>query len=133
MRAFTSFLSLVPNLKEHRGETVGDFSAQAVVNTILGHAFPGDEIVGEEDAADLRAESGVELRKRVVELANVTLQHELTQGDNAQWGLGPGRSLSADELMDAVDRGTSQGGRTGRACSRFSLLSAVELTACFNM
>lgn len=98
---------------------MGDFSAQAVVNTILGRAFPGDEIVGEEDAADLRAESGVELRKRVVELANESLRAELTQGDNEQWGLGPGKEWSAEELMDAVDRGTSQGGRSKRASHFF--------------
>ena len=45
---------------------MGDFSAQAVVNTILGHAFPDDRIVGEEDAADMRAESGVELRNQSI-------------------------------------------------------------------
>ncbi|KAI1782110.1 hypothetical protein LXA43DRAFT_1187876 [Ganoderma leucocontextum] len=38
--------------------TVGDCFAQAVVNTILDRTFPDDPIVDEEDAADLRAESG---------------------------------------------------------------------------
>lgn len=105
--------------------SVGDFSAQAVVNTILGRAFPGDEIVGEEDAADLRVESGAELRRRVVELANTTLRADLTQGDNEQWGLGPGKEWSTEELLDAVDRGTSQGGRSKRA-SLSSLCCAAQ-------
>jgi len=52
---------------------VADYSAQAVINTILSQAFPDDPIVGEEDASDLRAtssEAGLALRARVVELAD---------------------------------------------------------------
>ena len=64
---------------------VGDFSAQAVVNTILGHAFPDDRIVGEEDAADMRAESGVGLRNRIVELANETITAPLQPGEEDTW------------------------------------------------
>jgi hypothetical protein len=50
--------------------SVGDYSAQAVVNTILGRAFPTDPIVGEEDAAELRQDTGDALRNRIVTLAN---------------------------------------------------------------
>ena len=61
---------------------VADYAAQAVINTVLSHAFPDDPIIGEEDAADLRAssssssssgtakESADALRARVVELAD---------------------------------------------------------------
>jgi len=51
---------------------VADYSAQAVINTILSQAFPEDPIVGEEDAADLRApnEASQALCARVVELAD---------------------------------------------------------------
>ena len=52
---------------------MGDFSAQAVINAILNRTFPDDPIVGEEDAADLRVDSGRALRDRIVELANETL------------------------------------------------------------
>ncbi|GES81912.1 3(2),5-bisphosphate nucleotidase HAL2 [Rhizophagus clarus] len=36
--------------------TIADYSAQAVVNTILYNSFPNDPIVGEEDSGDLRDE-----------------------------------------------------------------------------
>ncbi|PIL32418.1 hypothetical protein GSI_05120 [Ganoderma sinense ZZ0214-1] len=94
--------------------TVGDFSAQAVVNTILNRAFPEDPIVGEEDAADLRVESGKILRDRIIELANETLIAELQPGEKEEWGLGPNHGRTADQLLDAIDRGNYNGGRTGR-------------------
>lgn len=94
--------------------TVGDFSAQAVVNTILSRAFPDDEIVGEEDAKDLRVESGAELRSRVITLATETLTADLGLGETAEWGLGPGKKWTEEELLSAIDRGTSSGGPKGR-------------------
>ncbi|KAI0739482.1 3',5'-bisphosphate nucleotidase [Daedaleopsis nitida] len=94
--------------------TVGDYSAQAVVNTILNRAFPDDPIVGEEDAADLRVESGFALRDRIVQLANDTLTAELVPGEKEEWGLGPTHGRTTDQLLDAIDRGNHQGGRTGR-------------------
>lgn len=93
---------------------VGDFGAQAVVSTILGRTFPGDPIVGEEDAEDLRLESGSALRQRIVELANETLTAELSIGEMEEWGLGPSQAQTTEQLLDAIDRGTYAGGRTGR-------------------
>jgi 3'(2'), 5'-bisphosphate nucleotidase len=118
--------------------TVADFSAQAVINTILSQAFPDDPIVGEEDASDLRApttEAGHALRARVVELADdILAQPPLTPsgtttsgggadsdpdsgiggegGERAEWGLG--RRWGADALLKAIDRGNFAGGRSGR-------------------
>jgi len=94
--------------------TVGDYSAQAVVNTILGRAFPTDPIVGEEDANELRQESGITMRQRIVELANDTLTAELGLGEIVEWGLGPGQGRTPEELMDAIDRGNHPGGAVGR-------------------
>ncbi|KAM5535307.1 hypothetical protein V8D89_010992 [Ganoderma adspersum] len=94
--------------------TVGDFSAQAAVNTMLNCAFPDDPIVGEEDAADLRVESGKILRKRIIELTNETLTAELEAREKEEWGVGPKHGRTADELLDAIDRGNYNGGRTGR-------------------
>ncbi|KAH9172525.1 3',5'-bisphosphate nucleotidase [Lactarius sanguifluus] len=96
--------------------TVADFAAQAVINTVLSHAFPDDPIVGEEDAADLRAatpESDV-LRTRVVELADDVLAQPPREhaGERAEWGLG--RRWGSDALLGAIDRGCHVGGRTGR-------------------
>jgi 3'(2'), 5'-bisphosphate nucleotidase len=45
--------------------TVADFGSQALVCRALGHAFPGDPIVGEEDAAALRRDDGAALRRQV--------------------------------------------------------------------
>jgi 3'(2'), 5'-bisphosphate nucleotidase len=93
---------------------VGDFAAQAVISSILHHAFPDDPIVGEEDASDLRAESGKEMKDRIVELANEALTSELELGDNGSWGIGLGEQKSDAQLLDAIDRGNYEGGRNGR-------------------
>ncbi|KZS88798.1 3(2),5-bisphosphate nucleotidase HAL2 [Sistotremastrum niveocremeum HHB9708] len=97
--------------------TVGDYSAQAVVNTILSRAFPDDPIVGEEDASDLKSgtsETAQTLRKRITDLANEALTADLAYGDVADWGLGPGRERTTEELLNAIDRGNHAGGATGR-------------------
>lgn len=97
---------------------VGDFAAQAVVNTILSRTFPNDPIVGEEDASDLRTDTGVSLRERVIALANESLTASLQPGESESWGLGPTHQRTTEELLAAIDRGNHEGGRTGRA-SRF--------------
>lgn len=121
---------------------VGDFSAQAVINTILSQAFPEDPIVGEEDATDLRVpnEASQALCARVVELADDILAQpprpaashpspssspdssdigNIEEGEKAEWGLG--RRWGTDALLKAIDRGSHVGGlRSGRA-SRFVL------------
>ena len=107
-------------------EPVGDFAAQAVVNTILSNAFPGDKIVGEEDAAELRQEANIGLRDRVVELANEALIGELGMGDNAQWGIGPGKQQTAEGLLRAIDLGNHGGGNTGS--ERKSYLCVLRFT-----
>ncbi|KAJ2611299.1 3'(2'),5'-bisphosphate nucleotidase [Coemansia sp. RSA 1365] len=84
--------------KDKSPVTVADFSAQAVVNSVLEKHFPNDAIVGEEDAKDLRGDEGRVLRERVVELVNSTTEHP----------------MSADEILRAIDRGQYAGGPTGR-------------------
>ncbi|KAF9466742.1 hypothetical protein BDZ94DRAFT_1157389 [Collybia nuda] len=112
------FNKLVKNETLTKGDkspvTVGDYSAQAVISTILQHAFPADPIVGEEDAADLRVDSGANLRDRIITLANEALTGELELGENSEWGIGPGQEKTAAELLDAIDRGNHSGGSTGR-------------------
>ena len=95
---------------------MGDFSAQAVVNTILTRAFPGDPIVGEEDTKGLRGDSpeATMIRNRVVDLAVETLAGELGLGEMGEWGLGPGHTHTPDQLLDVIDRGTYSGGPVGR-------------------
>ncbi|KZO97675.1 putative MET22-protein ser/thr phosphatase [Calocera viscosa TUFC12733] len=95
--------------------TVADYAAQAVINSILLRAFPGDPIVGEEDAKVLRApetEAQKGLRAHVVALANEALKPSPTADERAEWGIGAERT--ADELLDAIDRGMYEGGPRGR-------------------
>ena len=101
--------------------TVGDFAAQAVVNTILGNAFPSDPIVGEEDSAELRGDepATVALRQRVIELANQALTADLVLGDNEQWGIGPGKERTEEQLLEAIDRGNYDGGKQGSTLSHW--------------
>ncbi|KAG5645326.1 hypothetical protein DXG03_006515 [Asterophora parasitica] len=112
------FNNLVTNETLTKGDkspvTVGDYAAQAVISSVLWHAFPKDPIVGEEDAAELREESGSAMRDRIVALANEALAEEITLGDNVDWGIGPGQEKTTEQLLDAIDRGNYPGGRTGR-------------------
>ncbi|KZP07041.1 3(2),5-bisphosphate nucleotidase HAL2 [Athelia psychrophila] len=94
--------------------TVGDYAAQAVINTILSKAFPDDPIVGEESSSDLRTPSSSSLRSRVIELANEALQHDLAPGDSSAWGIGPGATQSEGQLLETIDRGSFAGGKSGR-------------------
>ncbi|KAJ1970909.1 3'(2'),5'-bisphosphate nucleotidase [Dimargaris xerosporica] len=78
--------------------TVADLSAQAVVNSILGRAFPKDPIVGEEDSTDLQGDQGKPLRDKVLALTNQALAEP----------------LSESQLLAAIDRGNYIGGSQGR-------------------
>ncbi|SJL10659.1 uncharacterized protein ARMOST_14050 [Armillaria ostoyae] len=66
---------------------VGDYAAQGVISTMIHNAFPDDLIVGEEDATDLRLDSGADLRRRIVELANEAIVGPLGVGDVTEWGI----------------------------------------------
>ncbi|CAG8444701.1 3445_t:CDS:2 [Ambispora leptoticha] len=78
--------------------TVADYSAQAVINTILGKTFPNDPIVGEEDTDELRGDERKPLREKVLELTNSILDVPLDE----------------NKLLSAIDRGTHPGGIKGR-------------------
>lgn len=69
--------------------TVADFASQAVVCALLAKSLPGDRVVGEEDAADLRTDANAGLRAAVVE--RVESQLEGTRGEKA--------------VLDAIDLG----------------------------
>ncbi|CAG8514508.1 3590_t:CDS:2 [Cetraspora pellucida] len=98
-KVFQSLVTSDTVIKKDRSPvTVADFSAQAVVNTILYESFPNDPIVGEEESGSLRGDSGKELRDKVLSLTNTVLDTPL--GDK--------------ELLDAIDRGSYPGGSHGR-------------------
>jgi len=71
--------------------TVADYGAQAVVSHQLAQAFPEIPLVGEEDAAALRADS--ELATKVTRFVQQVSP-----------------DISTDEVMTAIDRGQHAGG-----------------------
>ncbi|PWN38432.1 putative MET22-protein ser/thr phosphatase [Meira miltonrushii] len=88
--------------------TVGDFSAQAIINAILAKHFSDDKIVGEEDADDLRSKDAdkVALKEKVIGLVNEGLMAE--GADQLE------KPLSETEILEAIDKGNCQGGVKGR-------------------
>ncbi|KAJ1770541.1 3'(2'),5'-bisphosphate nucleotidase [Coemansia sp. RSA 1813] len=84
--------------KDKSPVTVADFSAQAVVNSILEQNFPNDPVVGEEDSKDLKGDEGKVLREKVVDLVNANVE----------------QPMSTDGILRAIDRGQYAGGATGR-------------------
>ena len=82
--------------KDRSPVTIADFASQAAICRILGDAFPGDEIVGEEEAAALKSEENAR------HMAD--LRSELGR---------VGIEASDDDVCRWIDRGTGSGG-TGR-------------------
>lgn len=85
-------------------EPVADLSAQALISLHLQEHFPSDPIIGEEDTTELRANAP--LRERVVALVNDAFEQ--------QDGWGKGKTVGEEEVLKAVDAGSSEGGREGR-------------------
>ncbi|KAF4781215.1 3',5'-bisphosphate nucleotidase [Colletotrichum scovillei] len=87
--------------------TIGDFGAQALIIAALRHHFPDDEIVAEEEAAQLRSEP--QLRDQIWDLVKTTQLDDAA----AEASLG-GSIASAESMMDIIDQGNSKGGAAGR-------------------
>ncbi|KAF2642623.1 3(2),5-bisphosphate nucleotidase HAL2 [Massarina eburnea CBS 473.64] len=87
--------------------TIGDFGAQALIIASIKHVFPEDEVVGEEDADDLRKDNS--LRDLVWDL----VQSAKLEDSAAEAKIG-GPIKSKDDMLDALDKGNSTGGRRGR-------------------
>jgi len=83
--------------KDKSPVTVADFGAQAVVSDALAKAFPDDPLVGEEDASSLRQPESTDLKNKVVQNVRAIVP-----------------ALNEDDTLAAIDRGTYQGGPTGR-------------------
>jgi len=83
--------------KDRSPVTVADFAAQAVVSHLLAMDFESDPLVGEEDAAALRQPDNAALAEKVFAGVRSVIP-ELTDG----------------QILDAIDRGTYDGGATGR-------------------
>jgi len=77
--------------------TVADFGAQAIVSHHLALAFPDVPLVGEEDADALRQDENAALKDNVIGAVRSQLA-----------------GLSEADILAAIDRGTHEGGPTGR-------------------
>ncbi|GAK63498.1 3(2),5-bisphosphate nucleotidase HAL2 [Moesziomyces antarcticus] len=110
--------------KDKSPVTVGDYSAQAVVNAILGSHFPDDPIVGEEDSKDLQKPESESLRNQIFALANEALKNSAAEcpavaeaeasASKSSALAGGDRELTEQELLAAIDRGCAEGGDKGR-------------------
>jgi len=87
--------------------TIGDFGAQALIIQAIKKNFPGDEVVGEEEASSLRQDH--KLRDEIWALVEGT---KLTDA-NAEKILG-GPVESVEAMLNAIDAGNSAGGSNGR-------------------
>ena len=87
--------------------TIGDFGAQALIISALQHAFPEDEIVGEEEASSLRENPA--LAEQIFEL----VKEAKLEDERAEEILGGGVG-SIEAMLKATDAGRSAGGSKGR-------------------
>ncbi|KAK4190970.1 putative 3',5'-bisphosphate nucleotidase [Podospora australis] len=87
--------------------TIGDFGAQALIISALKANFPQDEVVAEEEAAELRTNS--DLQSQIWELVKSTQLN-----DTAAETLLGGAIPSSEAMLDVIDQGNSKGGKTGR-------------------
>ncbi|KAI1636838.1 3',5'-bisphosphate nucleotidase [Biscogniauxia mediterranea] len=87
--------------------TIGDFGAQALIIAALKANFPADEIVAEEEAAQLRDDAP--LRQTIWDLVRTTQLSDAS----AEAALG-GPIKSEDEMLAMIDYGNSEGGAKGR-------------------
>ncbi|KAG9239148.1 hypothetical protein BJ875DRAFT_449046 [Amylocarpus encephaloides] len=87
--------------------TIGDFGAQALIIAAIKKNFPDDEVVGEEEASTLREDS--RLRDQIWSLVQGT---KLT--DEAAERVIGGPIESVDDMLTAIDAGSSAGGPKGR-------------------
>ncbi|ODA82298.1 hypothetical protein RJ55_00805 [Drechmeria coniospora] len=87
--------------------TIGDFGAQALIIAALQHNFPADEIVAEEEAAQLREDPT--LRNTIWQLVKDTKLEDAS----AEKLLG-GSIADSDSMLELIDLGNSKGGANGR-------------------
>ena len=87
--------------------TIGDYGAQALIIRAIQHNFPNDEIVGEEDSSSLR--QNPTLTAQIWELVKAAQLDDAA----AEQELG-GPLESPEQMLQAIDAGSSAGGSRGR-------------------
>jgi 3'(2'), 5'-bisphosphate nucleotidase len=100
----------VVNKEDLSPVTITDFSVQALINIQITQAFEQDPIMGEEDTLYLRNPQHSLIKEKVIEQIDA---------------LFPG--ISEESILEAIDRGGSQGGPHGR----FWVLDPIDGTRGF--
>ncbi|GMW03672.1 MAG: 3'(2'),5'-bisphosphate nucleotidase [Candidatus Hydrogenedentota bacterium] len=89
--------------KDKSPVTVGDFAAQAVVGCLVEQAFPGDALVGEEDASHLRTPEAAPLLNQVTRFAGTQLAYATPQTVCAWIDHGKGHPGKRFWTLDPID------------------------------
>ncbi|KFK28089.1 hypothetical protein AALP_AA8G470900 [Arabis alpina] len=87
--------------------TVADYGSQAVVSLVLERELKNEPVslVAEEDSGELRKVAAESVLARITELVKDTLDSDESYADSP---------LSSDDVLNAIDRGKSEGGPKGR-------------------
>ena len=101
--------------------TIGDFGAQALIISAIRHNFPGDMIVGEENAASLRAVDKAPLRDQIWNLVRSTSLQDAAAEDELGGAVG-----SSDAMLDLLDLGAGTG-----ATARYWTVDPIDGTKGF--
>ena len=97
---------------------MADYTAQALVSTLLFHHFPSYSMVGEEDSSDLRGVSNVPIRNKIVEFANWALleQPPADAADAREWQpIVSAGKRSEEQWLASIDKGNATTAAQGRA------------------
>ncbi|XP_057830880.2 PAP-specific phosphatase HAL2-like isoform X2 [Cryptomeria japonica] len=91
--------------------TVADWSVQTVISWVLSQYFGEEHIsmIAEEDTQALTGRDGNELLQGVVSTVNECLSEAVTFGLDS-----PLKSLGTLDVLNAINKGNSKGGPTGR-------------------
>ncbi|MFG0247785.1 MAG: 3'(2'),5'-bisphosphate nucleotidase [Phycisphaeraceae bacterium JB051] len=71
--------------KDKSPVTVADFASQAIVCSMLADAFPGDVVVGEEDAAELRQDDQAHVRQAVMDQVQAVSENCVDEETVLSW------------------------------------------------
>ncbi|BGP58159.1 hypothetical protein JCM8202_002542 [Rhodotorula sphaerocarpa] len=101
--------------KDKSPVTVGDYTSQALVSSLLFHHFPQDQIVGEEDSSELQKPEQSAVKDQIVRLASEAMSESLPlAAEEAEWTEVKRAARGEREWLDLIDRGNSNGGKDGR-------------------
>lgn len=94
---------------------MADYTAQALISTLLFHHFPEDQIVGEEDSGELQTVENLVTKNQIVRLSNQAMEEVLDgEEEEKEWIGVKGVPRGEREWLEIIDRGNSEGGPLGR-------------------